>query len=141
METFDWRMAPLSHLAAPTSAAAAYLTALALVPHGLLAGKLDRVVACHNSILMFWSLAMFLGCTWEVIQRLHAEGSEWFFCEHASTRSTGRLFFWSYVYYLSKFYELFDTLLARLNGSSLPFPRLHIFHHSCVLLMAWSWLE
>lgn len=30
---------------------------------------------------------------------------------HISAWSQGGLYFWSYVYYLSKFYEFFDTIL------------------------------
>lgn len=141
MENFAWQDAPLRNIQVPATAAAVYLVLVALLPRGLLKGRLDSVVATHNMILCIWSLVMFAGCLFEVSVRVRAEGVDWFFCELPATRSRGPLFFWSYLYYLSKFYELLDTVLSILNGSSLPFPRLHIFHHSCVLLMAWNWLE
>lgn len=86
---------------------------------------------------------MCVGCLYETIHRAAEENSaEWFFCETPSDKpATGKLYFWSYVYYISKYYELLDTILAILNGSSIPFFYLHIFHHTCVLFMAFAWLQ
>lgn len=53
----------------------------------------------------------------------------------------GGLWFWSYVYYLSKYYELLDTVLQLLKGRPPPHFGLHAYHHAVVLLMAWAWLE
>ena len=68
------------------------------------------------------------------------EGSfHWFFCESSSTKAVGPLFFWSYVYYLSKYYELLDTVLQMMRGRPPPHFALHVYHHGCVLMMAWAW--
>ena len=53
----------------------------------------------------------------------------------------GPLWFWSYLYYLSKYYELFDTVLQLLKGRPPPHFFLHVYHHATVLLMAWFWLQ
>ena len=87
---------------------------------------------------------MCIGCLREMFRRTSDENGswEWFFCETPSVKSgVGSAYFWSYVYYLSKYYELLDTILAVLNGSRVPFFYLHVFHHSCVLFMAWNWLR
>ena len=55
------------------------------------------------------------------------------------TVAAGRLYWWSYVYYVSKYYELLDTVLRVLKAQPLTF--LHVFHHALVLLMAYCWLE
>ena len=57
----------------------------------------------HNLLLSVGSLLMFLGTSLELVRRWSIGGSgEWFFCE--DRRSTkGPLYFWSYVYYLSKY--------------------------------------
>lgn len=55
--------------------------------------------------------------------------------------ATGPLYYWSYIYYLSKYYELLDTVLALGKGSVPRHLTLHTFHHALVLIMAWLWLE
>ncbi|KAK9831878.1 hypothetical protein WJX81_004455 [Elliptochloris bilobata] len=57
----------------------------------------------------------------------------------AGTAIEGRLYWWSYVYYLSKYYELIDTVLLGLKAKPMSF--LHVFHHSIVVIMAYLWLE
>jgi fatty acid elongase 3 len=54
------------------------------------------------------------------------------------TRNSGALFFWCYIFYLSKYYDFFDTLLLVLRKKELGF--LHMYHHAslpllCVLTM------
>lgn len=55
------------------------------------------------------------------------------------TQPKGQLFFWSYMYYLSKYYEFIDTLLLLLRKKATS--ALHVFHHALVLLMAWLWVD
>ena len=77
-----------------------------------------------------------------LVGRSLAEGSFlWSFCEPVEGEARGPVYFWLYVYYLSKFYELLDTLLQLLRGSRPPFYVLHVYHHTCVIFMAWGWLE
>ena len=84
---------------------------------------------------------------------LTAGGGSWasLFCESfdLSTQSppdlsplksgnSGALFFWCYVFYLSKYYDFVDTLLLVLRKKELGF--LHMYHHAslpllCVLTM------
>ena len=45
------------------------------------------------------------------------------------------------VYYLSKYYELLDTVLQMMRGRPPPHFALHVYHHSCVLMMSWAWCE
>jgi len=40
------------------------------------------------------------------------------------------------VYYLSKYYELLDTVLQLLKGRPPPHFFLHTYHHATVLVMA-----
>jgi hypothetical protein len=83
---------------------------------------------------------MMVGTMYEVWARSVSESSyHWFFCESSSTKSVGPLFFWSYVYYLSKYYELLDTVLQMMRNRPPPHFALHVYHHGCVLMMAWAW--
>ena len=55
--------------------------------------------------------------------------------------ANGALYYWSYIYYLSKYYELLDTVLQLARGKLPPHFVLHVYHHACVLWMSWGWLE
>ncbi|KAJ0976015.1 hypothetical protein J5N97_017980 [Dioscorea zingiberensis] len=58
----------------------------------------------------------------------------------SSTLPHGPIFFWSYIFYLSKLYEFIDTLLILLSGGRrLTF--LHVYHHAGVVLMSYLWLH
>lgn len=61
------------------------------------------------------------------------------FCTPIGTRPAGRLWFWSYVYYLSKYYEFLDTILLLLKAKPASF--LHVFHHAFVVVMSWLWVD
>jgi hypothetical protein len=63
----------------------------------------------------------------------------WLFCFPKETSASGPVFFWSYIFYLSKYYELLDTLIMVLKRRPLTF--LHVFHHAVVLVMSFLWLE
>ncbi|GAB5369505.1 hypothetical protein AAMO2058_001410200 [Amorphochlora amoebiformis] len=152
--SFDFQTAPLSGLEAPLVASAVYLASTLYLKRkhenteidpkqlALRKSSWSGVQASHNLLLCVCSLAMFLGCLYEVLRRTYVEASlTWFVCEHASATSTGPLYFWSYVYYLSKFYELADTYIAYFRGSPPPFIKMHIYHHSVVLFMTWFWLR
>ncbi len=83
--------------------------------------------------------------------------AEWLLCLPVGTAAAGRLYWWSYVYYVSKaralgasqprpashsrpvawqYYELLDTVLRVLKQQQLTF--LHVFHHAVVLVMAYA---
>ena len=63
------------------------------------------------------------------------------FCENKETTSQGSLWFYVYLYYLSKFYELLDTVLQMFSGKIPPNYFLHVYHHSFVIINVWFWLE
>lgn len=143
---FDWTRAPLSSQTAPVLSGAVYLVGVAALPRFVPPGGvkgLDRVLVAHNLFLSAWSLLMFLGCLWEMVVRLGQAGSsDWIFCEHPGPeKASGPLYFWSYIFYVSKYYEMVDTLLALLKGSRPPHFRLHVYHHALVPIVVWNWLE
>jgi fatty acid elongase 3 len=71
--------------------------------------------------------------------RMVRQSWDFFFCTPVSLAPRGRLFFWSYVYYLSKFYEFLDTILLLFKAKPASF--LHVFHHALVVVMAWLWVD
>mmetsp|Transcript_4467 Transcript_4467/g.9763 ORF Transcript_4467/g.9763 Transcript_4467/m.9763 type:complete len:272 (+) Transcript_4467:241-1056(+) len=92
----------------------------------------------HNAILCLLSLAMFAGASYEAFSRSQKEGVEWLFCEVPGTEAKGGVYFWSYVYYLSKFLHFGDTVFKVLYRKPLDF--LHVYHHAVVALMCWNWM-
>ncbi|XP_026432940.1 elongation of fatty acids protein 3-like [Papaver somniferum] len=64
---------------------------------------------------------------------------QWFLCFPLGTRPTGRVFFWSYVFYLSRFLHLLRTFFAILRHRKLTFFRL--FNQSILICMSFLWLE
>jgi len=146
--SFDWKDAPLNDVTAPIVAGVCYLFVVFCIkkfrpdtPSPTVKAILQSIQVNHNLILCAWSYIMFVGCAYEVYQRYRSEGVKWLYCEDPSREATGGLYFWSYIYYFSKYYELLDTIIVLVKGSTPPHFFLHVYHHSVVVFMAWSWLH
>ena len=87
----------------------------------------------HNVILVVGSAIMFLGVTLEAISRHKREDIKlthflttyhfptFLFCEMSNAgTASGPLYYWSYIFYLSKYYELLDTALQLARGKPPP---------------------
>ncbi|CAL1171754.1 unnamed protein product [Cladocopium goreaui] len=140
---FDWKNAPLSSRSSPVVTGVLYLLMVFILPRYVPMGgyKLERLLVVHNFILSAMSLVMCVGCAWEMFERVRHENADWMFCEDPATPARGPLYFWSYAFYVSKYYELIDTLLAILRSSRPPHFGLHVYHHALVPVMVWNWLE
>eukprot|EP01018_Ginkgo_biloba_P011945 Gb_34825 [translate_table: standard] len=109
---------------------------------------LGPIPAIHNFILLIISLIIFVGC-WEAtaveiketrwIWRKSKSVAEWVLCFPLGTRSAGRVFFWSYAFYLSKYYEFVDTLVGIMRKKALGF--LHIFQRMMGVCTCFLWLQ
>ena len=95
--------------------------------------------AIHNVILTLWSLAMFVRITLDIVAVSESEGADALFCTTKTTRITNTMSYALYMYYLSKFYELIDTVILAMKKHDIIF--LHWYHHSIVIVMAWSWVH
>jgi hypothetical protein len=100
---------------------------------------LKLAMCLHNAILCLLSLAMFLGAGYESWKRSKVDGFEWMFCERPGKKAVAGVYYWSYIYYLSKFLEFIDTVFKVLKRKPLDF--LHVYHHSVVATMCYLWLE
>jgi hypothetical protein len=143
-DTFEWRVGvtPLSDRRWAVAAPCAYVAAV-LALRTVLGGRtvpLGPLPALHNLVLLVWSAAMFVGAAHAAFGVSSASGdASWLFCFPPEQTAVGRLFFCSYCYYVSKYYELLDTVLRVLKGQ--PLTVLHVVHHALVLVMAYSWLD
>jgi len=92
-----------------------------------------RVV--HNAILCFGSFVMVTAMVTQLIGIYQRGGVESLFCDANQIQLQGDLYFWYYVFFLSKFYEFLDTfvLIARRK----PVSFLHCFHHFITAFLCW----
>ncbi|CAB4374221.1 unnamed protein product [Rhizophagus irregularis] len=97
------------------------------------------ITAIHNLFLCIVSAVMCGYAIIDVIRRYQEHGIGECFCTSDSSLAKGRISYVTYIYYLSKFDELFDTVILVLKKKSIIF--LHWYHHAIVILMVWSWLE
>ncbi|KAI4327549.1 hypothetical protein L6164_019997 [Bauhinia variegata] len=64
---------------------------------------------------------------------------QWLLCFPLGTRPSGRVFFWSYVYYLSRFFHMLRTIFTILRCRKLAF--FQLFNNSILTFMSFLWLE
>ncbi|KAI4314886.1 hypothetical protein L6164_027749 [Bauhinia variegata] len=64
---------------------------------------------------------------------------QWLLCFPLGTRPSGRVFFWSYIYYLSRFFHMLRTIFTVLRSRKLAF--FQLFNNSILTFMSFLWLE
>ncbi|EGC28573.1 hypothetical protein DICPUDRAFT_159984 [Dictyostelium purpureum] len=139
---FNFGVTPFSQFQIVPTVLAVYLITIFSIKFFMRNRKpfsLKNITILHNIILCLWSLAMCVGIIYEVIKRSVAEGSPLFtFCEAAKGYDNGVSYYWSYIFYISKFYELLDTVIIVLKKKPLIF--LHVYHHCIVVWLCWYFL-
>ncbi|KAK4534368.1 hypothetical protein CDCA_CDCA01G0393 [Cyanidium caldarium] len=141
---FDFAHAPLSHVAYPVCGMLTYLLTVGLlvwVMRKRAPMRLQAAVLVHNVVLCVLSVAMGAGTAVEVFRhwRRSPDGVRAILCDHDGTVMRGRLSFWMYVFYASKYYELLDTVIMILRKRPLSF--LHVYHHCVVLPLFWVYMR
>ncbi|KAK6237528.1 hypothetical protein QUC31_002997 [Theobroma cacao] len=64
---------------------------------------------------------------------------QWLLCFPLGTRPSGRVFFWSYIFYLSRFLHMFRTIFIIFRTRKLTF--FYLFNNSILTIMSFLWLE
>ncbi|KAL4013618.1 hypothetical protein IC575_025790 [Cucumis melo] len=100
---------------------------------------LKPISGLHNFTLLILSFIMAIGSILSSIY--HVPHPLFLICFPPQTPPTGPLFFWAYIFYLSKIHEFLDTLLIILSKSYQRLTFLHLYHHSMVLIMSYLWLN
>ncbi|EFA85325.1 steroid isomerase [Heterostelium album PN500] len=143
MDNFKWdENTPLSSRIYPAATAITYL----VVIYGLNKFMKDRkpmtlkgVSIVHNFNLIVLSLTMMLGVLEAAYRQAQEQGGFSLLCENKPNAVNGRIGWWIYVFYVSKYYELFDTVILALKKKPLIF--LHVFHHMAMVPVTWQWLN
>ena len=141
----------LMHWSRPSAVAALYLLACAV--HNARLGSrgkardgedrpsalLSAVSVVHNWLLVAFSTFVCVMSAYHFAAHLAHSGLHTVLCQPPIAGGAlppplgGRLHFWSYVFYLSKYYEMFDTVLLIARGKRvIP---LHALHHAFIPLV------
>ncbi|KAK9947129.1 hypothetical protein M0R45_012564 [Rubus argutus] len=110
---------------------------------------LGPVPAAHSLLMALVSAVIFVGIllsaaaeirdTRWLWRRTKTTPFQWLLCFPLGTRPSGRVFFWSYVFYLSRFLHLLRTFFTILRRRRLTF--FHLFNQSILIFMSFLWLE
>ncbi|XVF68119.1 hypothetical protein PTKIN_Ptkin10aG0177600 [Pterospermum kingtungense] len=100
---------------------------------------LKSITTVHNIFLLALSFIMALGCLVSIFSQVPNFNT--LVCFPRRTSPSGPLFFWAYIFYLSKIVEFMDTLLIILSNSMKRLSFLHVYHHSMVVIMCYVCLE
>lgn len=105
--------------------------------------------ALHSLLMALLSATIFAGAllssaaeirdTRWLWRRSRTTPFQWFLCFPLGTRPSGRVFFWSYVFYLSRFLHMLRTFLTILRHRRLSFAQL--FNNAALTCVAFLWLE
>jgi len=140
INNFEWVQGTtvLSSLLTPAIATCVYITGLLVIPwlmRNREPFKLGKIVAVHNLILCVWSLVMFLAVAFYTASHVVRDSVFRVICDPGYQLAKGPHIFWYYIFYLSKFYEFFDTLFQLLRKKKPIF--LHTYHHIITLWLVW----
>jgi len=95
------------------------------------------IVILHNLILCLFSALVFFFVVPEIIRELLLGTNRLqAFFDHAGGFYTKILGVWGWLFYLSKYYELIDTLILLLKGKPSSF--LQTFHHTGAIIGMWA---
>jgi len=140
---WDYGKTPFSNFEVPLLVGVVYLIALFSAKTYMKERKAYtlKIATCiHNAFLTILSLTMFLGATYGAYLKYQNQGF-WagLVCEQDKDPMKGPLFYWAYIFYLSKFYELLDSFLLAFKKKPLIF--LHVYHHFIMPFVCWAGLH
>ncbi|XP_049363202.1 elongation of fatty acids protein 3-like [Solanum verrucosum] len=109
---------------------------------------LGPIPALHSLSMSLISATIFLGMLSSAVAEIRdtrwiwrrsKTPLQWLLCFPIGTRPSGRVFFWSYTFYLSRFLHIFRTFFTIIRRRNLSF--FQIFNHSILICMSFLWLE
>lgn len=99
------------------------------------------VATFHSTNLFLLSFGMLIYTIIAALKRVEEDGGDFksLVCSprNVETLWDGKLGYVTYIFYLSKYYELLDTVLLAVKGKEVIF--LHVYHHCTMIFLTWSW--
>jgi len=93
-------------------------------------------VALHNLLLAVFSAVVFVN-SWAIfLQHIIENGARMTYSDSDGSLWASGMGAWCTIFYLSKYYELVDTLILIMKGKEASF--LQIYHHTGILLTMWG---
>ena len=135
---------PLTEWYCPIIGIALYGLILAVLPalvKGTKRWECKTYSVIHNIILAFGSLIMLLGVLFGTAKNVRSKGWYILICDEDPNPIRGSAFFWCYIYYLSKYYELVDSVLIILKHNFRQLSVLHCWHHASMIWLSWAWID
>jgi len=125
----------------------AYVLGIKLIQYAMKDRKefdLKWLMAYHNLFLCILSAVMASGTLFGAIQFLQDHGPWELYCavhplSNPSVDYSGRLWFWSWLFYASKYYEYLDTVFIVLRKRELS--TLHFYHHMVIVPLCYLFLH
>lgn len=147
IDNFRFEEAPLSSFYAPVIGSVIYLLVIfslkAIIKKPI--GELKAVVVLHNLFLCILSALMLVSIVINLIPFVRKFGAFHVYCDNPGpphpelNMNHGGLAFWCYIFYVSKYYEMVDTLLLVLKAR--PLTLVHVYHHFIVPYLFWIFLQ
>uniref|UniRef100_A0ACD5X2V5 Uncharacterized protein n=1 Tax=Avena sativa TaxID=4498 RepID=A0ACD5X2V5_AVESA len=106
--------------------------------HALLMAAVSAVIFTGT---LLSAVAEIRDTRWSWRGRSRTTPFRWLLCFPPGTRSSGRVFFWSYAYYLSRYLHAVRGLLAVLQRRRGGSNAARVFAHAASVAMAFLWLE
>jgi fatty acid elongase 3 len=104
---------------------------------------LTAFIVLHNGILSLGSLSLLIGVAYEVFRQFTTTNAsfEVLYCDEnaiscLNTVRAGPINFYFWIFYLSKYYELLDTMILLIKKKEVIF--LHVYHHFITIYIAWA---
>lgn len=93
-------------------------------------------VFLHNMALCVFSLVTFANMASAFVTNYKNHNFTDAYCDRDSSFWNSALGYWGYLFYLSKFYEIIDTMIILLKGRRSSF--LQSYHHAGAIITMWS---
>lgn len=142
IDNFSFHKAPFHSFDVPFVGAVMYFTVIYILKTNI---KTKRRVLLfsqlHNLFLCLLSLLMMIGTLYNVVVFVIRKGNYDVMCDRLYgpiSMAIGGLNFWCYVFYVSKYYEMLDTVLMVLKGR--PLTLIHCYHHFIVPFLFYSFM-
>ncbi|CAM8899968.1 hypothetical protein QQ045_010975 [Rhodiola kirilowii] len=110
---------------------------------------LGPLPALHSLTMSLLSATIFLGLAFSAAAeirdtrwffgRFKTTPFQWLLCFPMGTRPSGRVFFWSYLFYLSRFLHMLRTCFTILRRRKLVY--FQLFNNAILTFMTYLWLE
>lgn len=133
MLIFSWFQNPFQ----PFITIGIYLASLYLLKNFMkskepLKGQLNYLFALHNFFLYGLSFVMTVGLTIVLVKIYLNHGALALYCGTDDVEAN-ELYFWTNIFYVSKYYELLDTYFLVFRKRELTL--LHVWHHAIVVIV------